>query len=315
MSGWGATSTCWIDDVRFQIPPIDTSAWSNVRAVASMQGYYSPSASAPMAFTSITRPVAHRYSDSEDRTYIAYMGSGALNTATIMVTYYDHNTNLFALPVKIGTVSVDSQPSHGTPSILVDNSGYIYVFYNCHYTNAPFRKSTNPEDISAWDAVSTITETGDATYPKPIVIGTDIYLFYRERISANECNLRYVKSANGGLNWDAAVNVVDFGGNEWLYSIVTIGGDDRIHWCWSRYPMPSGAPYPRYDVYYAYTDDFLTWHKRDGTIVALPINAGTADKVYNSGADWCHCRDITTLDNEPYILYISNLVLRIAFYN
>ncbi len=304
-------TTCWIDDVRLQIPPIDTSAWDNVRVVASMQGYWASDVPAPMAFTSITKPVAHRHDGTNDRTYITYMGSDQ----GIYVTYFDHDTQLFALPVRIGVVTVNGAPGHGAPSILVDSSGYIYVFYNAHFTNMPFKKSTNPEDISAWGGVQTITETGEATYPAPIEVGTDIYLFYRERIDSFEGNLRYVKSADGGSNWDAAVNVADFGANEMLYSLVVKGGDGRVHACWSRYPQPSADPWPRFDVYYAYTVDFSTWYKRDGTPVALPINAGTADKVYDSGADWCQCRDLVTLDNEPYILYISNLKFRIALYN
>src|SRR3972149_2880498 len=145
------------------------------------------------------------------RTYVVYQGSedGGAHTPDPYATYYAHAPSMWATPVKIANGPL-TDDDHGAPSILIDASGYIHVFYGAHTKPIQYSRSTSPESIAAWVAQPGIWDL--LTYPKPILIGSTIYLFVREcNAPGTYCWQDYTASTDGGATWGARTKVVDFG--------------------------------------------------------------------------------------------------------
>lgn len=63
------------------------------------------------------------------------------------ISYYDHRQGDFADPVVLGTNP--NFDAHRNPTILIDEVGFIYVFYGAHGHPTRVVKSKSPYDISA----------------------------------------------------------------------------------------------------------------------------------------------------------------------
>ncbi len=117
-----------------------------------------------------------------DITYVAYQG---VNLDPYIVTY-NHVTDTWDGPVKVGENQLaepdqwNPDDSHGAPSLLIDDSGYIHVLYGAHGTKIQHARSTSPWNINSWTTLSTIGSS--ASYPQMLHKGaTDPkhQLFYR----------------------------------------------------------------------------------------------------------------------------------------
>ena len=167
------------------------------------------------------------------RTYVVYQGSedGGAHTPDPYATYYDHATATWATPVKIANGPL-TDDDHGAPTILVDASGFLHVFYGAHTHPMRYSRSTSPESIAAWTAQPAIWDL--LTYPKPILVGSTIYLFVREcNAPGTYCWQDYTASTDGGATWGARTKVVDFGSGG-IYAGPMELWTDRvfIEWTW-----------------------------------------------------------------------------------
>jgi len=267
------------------------------------QWYGSPSG---IFFTS-TRPQAIRYNGTHNRTYIVYGGQG--NPAGINITYYDHTGGTVATKVK-----VDDNPcgtdAHGNPSLAIDGSGYLYVFYGSETCALKVKKSTNPEDISSWGAAVTISPSDDE-YPQPFFIGSTLYVFYRHRVSDSPYikSFGFKKSTDNGSTWSSYNEIIKFGAPSNIYGVVKRGNESptpSIHIAWMSFRWVDYSNNDFKNTYYTYSDSGgTTWKKRDGTTLTLPMDESTSDQVLASGTDDDWPLDIQ-LDssNNPYILNI-----------
>src|SRR3990172_4085149 len=132
------------------------------------------------------------------RTYVVYQGSedGGAHTPDPYATYYDHATSMWATPVKIANGPL-TDDDHGAPSILIDASGYIHVFYGAHPKPVRYSRSTNSEDISSWTTHAPLYDL--LTYTKPILVGSTIYLVVRESNAGDTASWQdYITSTDGG---------------------------------------------------------------------------------------------------------------------
>lgn len=254
--------------------------------------YHSPMAT----YCAWHRPMAV-YVQSQNKTFFVY---GDYNNAPV-INYYNHSSQTFGEPVQIGTNS-DDDP-HKNPTILIDEDGYIYIFWGAHSDPNKVSKSTAAYNITNWTTKPTFGST--ITYPQPWQLKTgELFVCYRDYGKWG-----YRTSTNGADSWSSNTNIVDFSGTNqsiYLASVAETGSYPRkIHLAWSA--MDEGIWHQRWDVYYAYSDDGgTTWKKRDGTAYTLPIIAATAEKVYESGDEGVWIKDIQLDTNgNPYILFIS----------
>ena len=241
------------------------------------------------------RPMAV-YASSQDKTFFVY--GNYENSPTI--SYYDHATGVFADPVVLGT-NPDGD-AHRNPTILIDEDGYIYVFWGAHVHPTHVTKSKSTYDITSWESKTDIG--AHTSYPQPWQLKSgEIFVSYRGDPNMSWCSQ---KSVDGGESWLDYTNIVDFTtGQIYLVSIAETGSYPRkIHLAWSHMVSTWDQ---RWDVYYAYSDDGgTTWKKRDGTEYTLPITEASAEKVYESGDEGVWLKDIQLDSNgNPYILFIS----------
>ncbi|MCK5643920.1 MAG: BNR-4 repeat-containing protein, partial [Gammaproteobacteria bacterium] len=127
------------------------------------------------------------------KTYIAWQGANL----DPYITYYDHTIKSWRASTRVADNPLVAD-SHGTPSIVIDNSGYIHVFYGSHGTNQKHAKSNNPENIGGFTVQTDLV--GSYTYPQPIKVRNSIYLFNRAPYVTGESYRIYNGASWGEMN-------------------------------------------------------------------------------------------------------------------
>jgi hypothetical protein len=224
------------------------------------------------------------------------------------ISCYEHRSSAFSGPVILG--ENPNGDAHRNPTLLIDEAGFLYVFYGAHGHPTRVVKSISPHDISAWRAAADIEEAN--TYPQPWQLRPgELFVSYRAAPG-----WRFRTSADGAHSWRPSVDLIHFGDlSIYAVTIAETGGFPRkIHIAWEK--MGGGSPEEirtkalwarRYNVYYAYSDDGgQTWRKRNGQPCQLPIAEAEADQVYDSGEHGVWLKDIQ-LDSQgdPAILFID----------
>jgi len=151
-------------------------------------------------------------------TYVTYQGP----LEDPYIAAYNHETNEWTGPYKAGVSIMGKDPSrkidnHGKPSMIIDDAGYIHLFFgghggvpdihgdnplgNHHYGENKHVVSKRPLDISEWEELDTIPPFG--TYNQVIKMDNgDIYLFYRH--GAHRSDWVYHVSTDNGRNFGPA---------------------------------------------------------------------------------------------------------------
>jgi putative BNR repeat neuraminidase len=261
--------------------------------------------SGPMAtYCAWHRPMAI-YASEVDKTFFVF-GNPENSPA---ISYYDHQQRTFAEPVVLGTNP--NGDAHRNPTLLIDGSGIITVFFGAHFHPTRVVKSTRPYDISKWTAATAIGKK--TSYPQPWELTPgEIFVSYRSSPPA-WC---YRRSTNGAESWSPETKLIDFAGTSiYAVTIAETGSFPRkIHVAWSR--MGGGTTEEirtkalwarRYNVYYACSDDGgTTWRRSDGNAYTLPIGERRAEKVFDSATHGVWLKDIQ-LDSQgtPYLLFVD----------
>lgn len=108
---------------------------------------------------------AYHYEGTYNRTYFTFLNGSTGNPEVI---YYDHSTHSWSNIYQITSPATVTN-AHGSPSIIADSNGYIYVSWGDGFydgSNLYLVKSTNPEDISSWGSVQTIATGSYTAYPQ-----------------------------------------------------------------------------------------------------------------------------------------------------
>ncbi len=248
-------------------------------------------------------------------TYVTYQGP----LEDPYIAAYNHETKTWSGPFKAGVSAMGKDPSrkidnHGKPSMIIDNEGYIHIFFgghggtpdlgrnklgNHHYGENKHVVSKRPLDISEWEELDTIPPFG--TYNQVIKMDNgDIYLFYRH--GAHRSDWVYHVSTDNGRNFGPAVSFLkhkrrdDVQGVDSWYPWVGRGqGDDIIvsfdyHLCWDGKARKRGHTANREDLYYMiFNTKTKTWRNVKGEALPMPLTREVADakaKVVDSGEFW-----------------------------
>ncbi|MEL0604163.1 BNR-4 repeat-containing protein [Pseudoalteromonas undina] len=251
-------------------------------------------------------------------TYVSYQGP----LEDPYVASYNHETKEWKGPYKAGISDMGKDPSrskidnHGKPTILMDDLGYIHVFFgghggmpkhgknplgNTHYGRNIHAVTKNPYDISSWEELDTIPVFG--TYNQAVKMDNgDIYLFYRH--GAHRSDWVYQKSTDHGRTFEEPVSFLkhkrrdDIKAVDSWYAWVEKGRNDEIiigydyHVCWDGKAGINGRGHTteRHNAYYMTFDTKNDeWRNIKGEQLPLPITREIADEktlALNTGDKW-----------------------------
>lgn len=236
-------------------------------------------------------------------TYIVFQGD-SLDPYAIS---YTHSSDTWATAVQIASNPLGND-DHGAPAICIDDNDKLHVFYGCHNTVMKHALADDAESIAAWTVQADVTGA-DATYPKAVASGANIYLFYRKHISNTYKKFCLKISADNGANWGAESDIIDFTSNSWIYLGHTELVAGKIHMAWCNYNVNTGRREEIYHAYYNTADSKM--YAMDGTDLGTTIDKTEADAsclVVDTGAE------STTLpalhvdgSGYPWIIYISGI--------
>ena len=270
----------------------------------------------------------------EGITYVTYQGP----LEDPYIAAYNHTTEEWSGPFKAGVSAMGKDPkrkkkidNHGKPSMIIDNDGYIHIFFgghggmphhgdnplgNHHYGENKHVVSKRPLDISEWEELDTIPPFG--TYNQVIKMDNgDIYLFYRH--GAHRSDWVYHVSTDNGRNFGPAISFLkhkrreDVQGVDSWYPWVGRGQGDNIivsfdyHLCWDGKARARGHTANRENLYYmTFNTKSKTWRNVKGEVLPMPLTREVADakaKVVDSGEFWTF-NGAAALDPEgkPHIL-------------
>ena len=252
-------------------------------------------------------------------TYVAYQGPNE----DPYVAAYNHNTQLWNGPFKAGTSilgkdSTKKIDSHGKPTMIIDDEGYIHIFYGGHGGDKALHGenplgghhsgenrhavSEEPYNISRWRDLNNLPPFG--TYNQAVKMDNgDIYLFYRH--GAHRSDWVYQKSVDNGLTFEEPVPFLkskrrsdNIGSDSWYASVSKGAGDNIVigfdyHYCWDR-----GAPRnnrgghstERKNLYFAtFNTKDNVWKNVSGENLSIPITKVDADEkalAVDTGEMW-----------------------------
>ena len=269
--------------------------------------------SGPMAtYCAWHRPMAV-YAAEVNKTFFVY--GNAENAPTI--SFYDHADGRFAWPVVLG--SNPDKDAHRNPTLLLDSTGHLLVFWGAHGHESHVLRSEKPFDISHWQQLPDLPDS-HTSYPQPWqLLEDELFVSYRQAPTWETSSWRFTTSRDGGRSWAAPQELINLG--ECAVYGVTIAENGsyprRIHMTWSR--LGGGTPEEiagkhlwarRYNLYYACSDDGgKTWRRSDGKPYVLPITQDTAEELYNCGQHGVWIKDIQLdAQGNPYILFLDAIV-------
>ncbi|WP_111977599.1 BNR-4 repeat-containing protein [Algibacillus agarilyticus] len=249
-------------------------------------------------------------------TYVSYQGP----LEDPYVAAYNHQTDTWQGPFKAGVSALGKDPkskkidNHGKPTMLIDDLGYIHIFFgghggtkehginelgNIHSGRNAHVVSKNPRDITSWEALDTIPAFG--TYNQAVKMDNgDIYLFYRH--GAHRSDWVYQKSTDHGRTFAEPVSFLkhkrrhDIQAVDSWYAWVGKGQGDEIivsfdyHVCWDGKATSRGHTTERHNAYYmAFDTQKNTWRNVQGEKLNMPLTREEANAktlVASTGADW-----------------------------
>jgi len=231
------------------------------------------------------------------------------------ISFYDLHAGSFARPLALGA-NPDGN-AHRNPTLLIDQAGFVYVFYGYHGGRQPIRvlRSAAPYDIGQWTSLPDFTE-GEGSYAEPWEVRPGEFLV-PHRIPSGWA---FKKSADAGKTWGPTVRLAEFDTYEFCSTVYGMtmaerGGFPRnVHFAWSKLGGGSAEAKRtkplwarRFNVYYACSDDGgTTWRRSDGTPYALPITEDTAERIHDSGEHGVWLKDIQIdPQGRPCILFID----------
>lgn len=266
--------------------------------------------SGPMAtYCAWHRPMAV-YAPQVDRTFFVY--GNADNAPTI--SFYDHVTQGFAYPVVLG--SNPDGDAHRNPTLLLDEQGFLHVFYGAHGHETHVLRSSTPYGISAWQTMPDLPDA-KTTYPQPWqLLPGEMFVSYRQAPSWTTSSWRFTISRDGGRSWSPPRELINLGESA-VYGVTIAESGNyprRVHMVWSRLGGGTEAEIAtkhlwarRYNIYYACSDDGgHTWRRSDGGMYDLPITLDSAERIYDCVQRGVWLKDIQ-LDSagRPHILFLD----------
>lgn len=190
------------------------------------------------------------YESGADKTYVAWQYVGLSGYKGVHAAAYDHAAGTWGERYTVGNFLL-ANDDHGHPALVRDADGYIHCFYGAHNNALKWSSTNSVDDISAWTQHADIASS--TTYPKPVLVGSAIWLFFRDGTTAGNLKLAVstMTPTAGVGTFSALTNLVDFGASTRVYTteMHLIGTD--IHFCCMYANSPDSF---RENVYYYVLD-------------------------------------------------------------
>lgn len=222
------------------------------------------------------------------KTVFGYVGGV---TGNVELRSYDHATTTVSaakvLHAALG--GAEGNPDHhDNPSIAVLPNGKWLTTYSGHDAAALYvsiSPNAAPDITGSWTETNIDASVGgaDYTYPCLVILGSDIYLFYRDE-SGGIGRLAYTVSSDNGATWSARTVLYSPGAARTAYWQVVGNGVDRLDIVVTDGSPPAEAAPVK--VYHMYIQSG-TRRKSDGTAIAAALPLGPSDltTVYSSAPD------------------------------
>lgn len=207
----------------------------------------------------------------------------------IRVAGYNHTTGYWT-PITAAGVTPLVDDAHGPPATSLDHEGRLHIFFGSHGTDQLHSSTRWPADGppgegSMWAVRAPLA--GEYSYPHPCLVGSTLYLFLRETITAStKMPLVLFKTtalADGVATWGSKETIVDFGADSRFYpGTAWVDGTD-IHIVATRTAFSD--PTVATDVYH-FIYDTVTGDVRntDGSVTIdvldLPVDSTEADASF-----------------------------------
>lgn len=228
--------------------------------------------------------------------YFAWLGPPATSgNFRIYMCKYSYASDTYSSVVNV-TDALTSSDLHHYPSLLITSNGKIHIFFGSHNATQKYIRSTNAEDITAWDSVQNIGTGSDySTYPKAIQRSNgDIILFCRGYATNNPGVYGFFKSTDGGATWGSKQAIAKYNSPGITPASLYNGGvvqdaTGRVHVVLLYQEGYQNVNKGRY-VTYIYSDDLTSWKNMAGTTIGTtetdPVLETDIEKIFESGDPW-----------------------------
>lgn len=261
-----------------------------------------------------------KYFSAINKTVVVWYMVGDSGEKGVQVAAYDHATQSWSERYKVGTFTGLVNDDHGQPAIVQDADGYFYVFYGSHDSWQRWSVSNVPNDISGWTQQASIT--GEQTYPRPVLVGSTIYLILRDDTTATgtpgsgwalKLAVRTATPSGGNASFSGFTQLVTFGPDTRVYGCIPQVVGTEIHVMCTRANAIDNA---RRDVYYFVYDTVTGAVKNHDSSFSvapssLPVNLSTANANYRLYTHTSPSKgDIPSLcfdsNGDPHALFLDN---------
>ena len=225
-----------------------------------------------------------------DVTFFVYGG----NDTNAYVSSFHNDYGTFDMPVMIH--SIDGDDAHVNPTLMIDEEGYLNVFYGGHSVyNISFKRSTYPYNINYWNSQVNITPTVNS-YPQAYTLENGNYILFSRGVDGQET---YVTSSNHGSTWGSSHDIISVDGGVYLMSLQDKDDADTIYFAWT---MENTI---RNDVHFAWTNNGgVSLINVSGSSQSVPLTSATTCKAYDSGTNHINLDGFQVDSNKrPIILF------------
>ena len=244
-------------------------------------------------YTAKHRPLAI-YDSVSNKTYFVYGGTTAPDEKHLlcMISYFDHKTGMVPKPVVVFDKQGVDDP-HDNPSLLIDDSGYIWVFVSGRGRGRMGYKyrSSQPHSIDSFQQI----REEEMTYPQPwFVPGKGLFHFFTKYTGMREL---YFETSADGNSWSEDQKLASIKRPEdkqaGHYQVSDVWGKKLgtfFNW------HPNGNVDKRTNLYYLETTDFgKTWHSAGGEKTTIPVT------------DFDHASKVAEFFSEGKNVYLKDM--------
>ncbi len=193
------------------------------------------------------------------------------NVSVARVAELDLNSGQWGAPVLLG----NGTDNHGGPTITRDSQGYLHTLFGPHHAPLQYRRSSQPDDASAWGPVETFGLK--ATYPS-LVCDTDDALHVAYRGGSDRWRMMYQSRPAGG-SWSAPLELAWTGqsvGYSQYGNSLAVEADGTLHLGFHIYDTAPGNSRGHSLGYLRSPDGGTTWENAAGISMTLPVSPASS---------------------------------------
>ncbi|MCM4150733.1 hypothetical protein DHD05_03935 [Arenibacter sp. N53] len=249
------------------------------------------------------------YAPEVEKTFFVYGGTPAEDQRHLlcMIGEFDHKTEMVSKPTVVYDKNGIDDP-HDNPSILIDGSGYIWIFISGRGAQRPGYKYKSKTPYSIEEFVQ-ITEE-EMTYPQPRYTDFGFFQFFTKYTGVRQL---YFETSKDGISWTedkllAAIPEKE-GQKSGHYQTSDLYKGKVLGTFFNRHP--NGNVDKRTDLYYIQSADFgTTWTTVNGINTPVPlVDLASPARVmdYASQNKNLYLKDMGfTAEGDPACLYIRS---------